>query len=74
MKVFSDSEAEQNLTTVLEEASRDGGVRIQRPDGQSFIVRPEARSRSPLAIKGMNLDITREEIVAFVREGRERPE
>jgi hypothetical protein len=74
MKVFTDTEAEQNLTSVLEEASREGGVRIRRTDGQSFIVKPEVRSKSPLAIKSMDLGFTREEIVSFVREGRDRPE
>lgn len=74
MKVFTDSEAEQNLTSVLEEATREGSVRIRRTDGQSFIVKPEVRSNSPLAIKSMNLGFTREEIVSFVREGRDRPE
>ena len=74
MKVFTDLEAEQNLTTVLDQASREGGVRIRRPDGQSFIVSPEVKEASPLAIKSMNLGFTREEIVSFVREGRDRPE
>jgi hypothetical protein len=74
MKVFTDSEAEQNLTSVLEEATREGSVRIRRTDGQIFIVKPEVRSNSPLAIKSMNLGFTREEIVSFVREGRDRPE
>jgi hypothetical protein len=31
-------------------------------------------STSALAIKSMNLEFTREEIVSFVREGRDRPE
>ncbi|MBW3570739.1 MAG: type II toxin-antitoxin system Phd/YefM family antitoxin [Gemmatimonadetes bacterium] len=74
MKVFTDSEAEQNLSSVLDKASREGSVRFRRTDGQSFILKPEVRPASPLAIKSMDLGFTREEIASFVREGRDRPE
>jgi hypothetical protein len=60
-----------NLSTLLEEAARTGGVRIRREDGQTFLLTP-ASETSPLDIPGIDLCLTADEIVAAVREGRER--
>jgi hypothetical protein len=70
MKVYTYSEARQNLASLLEEARRDGAVRIQRRDGQSFVLTPEAASTSPLDVEGIDVRLTRDEIVSFVRESR----
>lgn len=72
MKVYTYSEARQRLARVLEEARRSGSVRIRRKDGQMFVLRPEAPSGSPLDVKGVNLKLSREEIVAFVHASRRR--
>ncbi len=74
MKVYTYSEARQSLASVLEQARREGAVRIRRRDGQTFILKPEQPSGSPLDIEGVDLGITTEEIIAFVREGRRIPE
>jgi len=60
----------QQFATVLEEAGREGAVRIQRKDGQVFVVRPERTKASPLDVPGLNLHLTRKEIVEYVRAGR----
>ena len=73
MKVYTYSEARQRLAAVLEQACRDGGVRIERRDGQSFILKPEKPLISPLDVCGVDLGITTDEIVSFVRESREKP-
>jgi len=70
MKVYTYSEARQQLASVLEQARRDGAVRIRRQDGQSFVLTPEQTTGSPLDVEGLDLDLTTDEIVAFVREGR----
>lgn len=70
MKVYTYSEARQNFSSVLEQARREGAVRIRRRDGQSFVLTPETVSGSPLDVEGLDLDVTTDEIVAFVREGR----
>ncbi|HEX8321142.1 type II toxin-antitoxin system prevent-host-death family antitoxin [Longimicrobium sp.] len=70
MKVYTYSEARQNLASVLEEARRDGAVRISRRDGQQFLLTPEVRAGSPLDVPGIELNLTVDEIVDFVREGR----
>jgi PHD/YefM family antitoxin component YafN of YafNO toxin-antitoxin module len=72
MKVYTYSEARQRFASVLDEARKSGSVRIRRRDGQEFVLRPVEVSGSPLDIEGLDLGWSREEIVAAVREGRER--
>jgi len=45
---------------------------IRRRDGQEFVLQPVEGSDSPLDVQGLELGWSREEIVAAVREGRER--
>ena len=71
MQTYTESELE-SLSSLLEQASREGEVRIQRADGASFILRPEKIKRSPLDIAGIDLHISTQEIIEIVREGRER--
>jgi uncharacterized protein (DUF362 family) len=70
MRVYTYSEARQSLASLLEQAKREGGVRIRRRDGQTFVLKPEAPGGSPLDVEGVDLGVTRAEIVSFVREGR----
>ena len=68
--VYTYSEARQNLASLLDKAVRDGEVRVRRKDGQIFVIIPEATNGSPLDIEGVDIELTREEIVEFVHEGR----
>jgi hypothetical protein len=72
MTVFTDTEAQKQLSKVLDQARAQGEVRIKLADGEEFVLRPAIRS--PLDVGSVKLDppITAEEIVQFVREGRER--
>lgn len=72
MKVYTYSEARQQLASLLDAAQRDGAVRIRRKDGRSFILQPEPSTASPLDVQGVSLGISTAEVVALVREGRER--
>ncbi len=74
MKSYTYSEARQNFAAILEQARRDGAVRIQRRDGQSFLVAPEQPTTSPLDIAGIApaQAIDRDEILISIREGRQR--
>lgn len=72
MKVYTYSEARQNLASLLEAAQRDGAVGIRRKDGRAYVVQPEPATRSPLDVAGIDLDLTTDEVVDLVREGRER--
>jgi len=66
------TETQENLSALLERASDEGEVRIKRSNGQIFILKPETSKRSALDIAGIDLGISTEEIVEFVREGRKR--
>jgi hypothetical protein len=70
MNVYTYSEARQKLSAVLDSAKRSGKVLIRRKDGSTFCLTPEAGSQSPLDVKGVNTDISTDEIVSFVRESR----
>lgn len=72
MKVYSLSEARQNFAAVLDNAQKEGAVRIMRRDGRIFIIQSVGDSPSPLAVEAVPLDLSRREIVSAVREGRER--
>ncbi len=45
-------------------------MKIKWKDGQTFVVRPEQKKGSPLAVGGPDIGLTTDEIVAFIREGR----
>lgn len=68
--VYTYSEARQNLASQLEKAMREGEVRVKHKDGQTFLIVPEAAGGSPLEVEGVDLDLTKEEIVKFIHEGR----
>ena len=73
MKSYSYSEARGNFATVLDEAERDGVVEIRRRDGTVFRILPLRKSKaSPLDVKGVKLEVSAADLVAFVRKGRER--
>lgn len=70
MKVYTYSEARQQLATLLAQVLQDGEVRIRRRDGQEFAVRPIQAETSPLDVETVKLDITTAEIVDIIRESR----
>lgn len=72
MNVYTFSDARQRLASLLDQAAKEGAVRIKRRDGQSFLIVPEKASGSPLDVPGVDMAITGEELVDIVREGRER--
>ncbi|MEW6127689.1 MAG: type II toxin-antitoxin system Phd/YefM family antitoxin [Acidobacteriota bacterium] len=63
---------QQDLTFLLKQAEQEGEVRIQRADGQIFILKPAAAKPSTLDVPGIKLNISTEEIVELIREGREK--
>jgi antitoxin Phd len=72
MQVYTYSEARQKLAEVLEQAESTGKVLIRRKDGRTFALVPEQILSSPLDVPSIKADISTQEIVAMVREGRER--
>lgn len=72
MKVYTYSEARQRLAHLLDEAREAGEVRIKRRDGSEYTLRPVPPGGSPLDVPGVDTDLERDEIVAAIRESRER--
>lgn len=70
MTVYTYSEARQKFAQVLNQVLAEGEVRIKRKDGRMFIIKSEPKRESPLDVKGVKLDLTADEIVGFIREGR----
>ncbi len=65
-------ENQKSLSSVLELAERDGEVRIQRTDGNVFVLKPETIKRSAFDVAGIDLGISSDEIVEFIRESRKQ--
>ncbi len=72
MEVYTYSEARQKLAKVLEQAETSGKVLIRRKDGRTFALVPEKNISSPLNVPSIKADISTQEIVELIREGRER--
>jgi len=70
MNTYTFTEARQKLASLLEQAARNGEVRIKRRDGQVFVIRPQKRQGSPLDIEGVQLNLTRDEILNSIAESR----
>ena len=60
------------LAEIIAAAQRDGKVRIKADSGEEYVVRRASSRRSLQELPTLNLEITADEIVAIVREGRER--
>ncbi|MDR0784563.1 MAG: type II toxin-antitoxin system Phd/YefM family antitoxin [Treponema sp.] len=75
MRIYNYSEARQNFTSVLNTALREEVI-ITRKDGSKFKILPietkKTKGHSPLEnIKGIKANISTEELVEIIREGRE---
>lgn len=72
MREYSFTEARQHFASLLEEAKKEGAVCIKKRDGEAFYLKPVVPKKSPLDVKGVDLEISSAEIVDIIREGRER--
>jgi antitoxin (DNA-binding transcriptional repressor) of toxin-antitoxin stability system len=75
MRIYNYSEARQNFTSVLNTALREEVI-ITRKDGSKFKIIPienkKTKGHSPLEnIKGIKANISTEELVEIIKEGRE---
>lgn len=72
MNVYTYSEARQNLASLLDQAAREGEVRIRRKDGQVFVIKVQPKTESPLEVEGIDLGISTQEILDAIDEGRKK--
>jgi hypothetical protein len=68
--VYTYSNARQNFASLLDEALQEGQVKVKRKDGQVFVIKPERKGGSAFSVESVALNLTTDEIVGFVREGR----
>ncbi len=72
MKVFTYSEARQNLSKILVMTQKED-IEIRRRDGSVFTLRAKrSKAKSPFDITGIETGISSREIVDAVRESRKR--
>ena len=71
MEIYTYSEARQKLARVLEQAESTAKVLIRRKDGPTFALVPERLPSSPLDVPSIKADISTQETVDIIREGRE---
>ena len=69
MKVYTYSQARQNLAQVLNQ-SGDEEVIIRRRGGDSFAVVPKAREGSPFDVPGVKTRATTADLISAVKESR----
>ncbi len=72
MKVYTYSEARQQLSRVLDEAKSYGETRIKRKDGTEFTIRPIESKDSPLDVRGVQTDATMDDVMKAIRDVRDR--
>jgi prevent-host-death family protein len=71
MKVYTYSEARQRLSDVLNTA-RSEEVIIKRRGGETFSIIYRKSKKSPFDVPGIKTEATTKDILAAVRESRER--
>ena len=71
MKVYTYSQARQNLSQVLNRAKKEDVV-IRRRGGEVFAVVPQPQTGSPLDVVGVKTKATTRDILGAVREVRSR--
>lgn len=71
MKVFTYSQAREQLAAVLEEAKRQEVV-IRRRNGDQFNITVRRGDRSPFDVPAVRTKATTQDILDAIRESRER--
>jgi len=69
MKIYSATDAGQQIQEILEQADREEVV-IRRADGASYAVVPWSRLTSPFDVPGIQTRASTEDILEAIRESR----
>ncbi|HNT66955.1 MAG TPA: type II toxin-antitoxin system Phd/YefM family antitoxin [bacterium] len=72
MTIYTYSEARQNFASVLDKAKKVGEVLVKRKDGTIFVIKPVTKNDSPLDVQGIDIVLSRDEIVDLLHEVRQR--
>ena len=72
VKEISFEEALNRFQELFDEVEKEGALRIRRKDGKVFVLKVEGSDRRPpLDVEGVETDLTLDEILQVIREGRE---
>lgn len=69
MKIYTYSQARQNLSELLDQAQNEE-VLIRRRDGATFSIVPKRLPKSPFDVKGIKANVSMRDILAAVEESR----
>lgn len=69
---YTDTEAHQNFFKLLDEARVQQEVFIKRQNGELFAIRVIPKKGAAYHLPNIDLGFSREEILSYIREGRER--
>ncbi|MCK9210556.1 MAG: hypothetical protein M0P61_06970 [Ignavibacteriaceae bacterium] len=72
MTIYTDNQAIKNFALLLDAAKVEGKILIKREDGSTFELTPITEKKSPLEVKGIESDVTQEEILDAIKESRQR--
>lgn len=73
MSIYTSSEVQKRLSTLLKKVLSEGQLKFKTKDGQIFIIRPEIPARvSPFEVRSIKLPITRLDILEAIHESRAR--
>ncbi len=72
MNTYTYSQARQNLALILEKAKTEGSVLIKRKDGIVFELKQIKNDKSPLDVEGIDIKITKNEILDTIKEIRQK--
>jgi len=70
MHVYNFAETQRNLAFIFAQAELEGGVQITGENGQVFMLAPLKARKSPLDINSVSLNLSADEIISFIHEGR----
>jgi antitoxin (DNA-binding transcriptional repressor) of toxin-antitoxin stability system len=70
MNTYTYSEARQKLSMLLNRAKKEGKVIIKRKDGTTFEIKAITENKSPLNVKGINLNLKTDEIINYIKDSR----
>lgn len=71
MKQYNFSETRKNFASVLETAKQEGIICIYKRNGEAYYLTPAKIKKSPLAVEGIDLRLSTNQILSIVKESRE---
>jgi hypothetical protein len=72
MSVYTYADVQQHCERVFDDAKTSNDVMIQSPDGDVFLLRLVTTHHRTSSLPHLDIHLSRQEIVDYIREARER--